>query len=51
MSDIVTLATLRILGHHAGRVRGAMTVAALWDHLVLFLVAECTGESLMFGGT
>lgn len=51
VSDIMTFAALRILGHHAGRVRGAMTVGTLRDHLVLFLMTECTGKAFMFGIT
>ena len=40
MSGVVAVAALRVLGHHAGRMRRAVTVLALGHRLVFFLVAE-----------
>ena len=49
MGDVVAIAAFRVLCHHAGRMRCAMTVLALGHHLVFCLVAEGAGEGLVLG--
>jgi len=49
MGDVVALSAIFELCQHSRRMRCAMTVLALWHHLVFYLVTEGAREGLVLG--
>ena len=49
VGSVMTVSAQREFGVDSWRMRGAMTVAALWGGLMLVLVAFDTVETVMFG--